>query len=181
MVLKSIKWEKPRNDWLALNTDGSVVVNFGIARGGGLTRDANGDWVTGFTRRIGTTTSFLAELWALRDGLQLCLQIHAQATLIELDSKTIIDAFNSQTHSNTIVSSIMDDCRHKVSRIPQTCFRHIYREANRCADFLAKLGTSFEGDFIVFSSPPVDLACVLEADASGLYVNRLYLEAIFVL
>lgn len=60
-----------------------------------------------------------------------------------------------------------------VPRIPQTWIRHIYKEANRCADFLAKLGTSFEGDFIVFSSPLVDLACVLEADASGLYVNRL--------
>ena len=143
------------------------------AGGGGLIRDTNGEWVTSFARRIGKTSSFLAELWALRDGLQLYLQIQGQVVLIELDSKTIVDAFNSQAYSNTIVSSIMDDCRHMILRILQTCFRHIYREANRSADYLAKLGTSIEGDFIVFHSPPVDLVSILEADASGLHVNRL--------
>lgn len=173
MVLKRINWEKPGYGWLTLNMDGLVVGNFGVARSGGLIRDTNGEWVMGFARRIGKTSSFLAELWALHDGLQLCLQIQAQAVLIELDSKTILDAFNSQAYSSTIVSSIMDDCRHMILRIPQTCLRHIYREANRCADYLAKVGTSIKGDFIVFHSPPVDLLSILEADASWLYVNRL--------
>ena len=61
----------------------------------------------------------MAELWALRDGLQLCLQIHAHFVIIELDVKAIVDAFNSQTYSNTIVSSIMDDYRHIVTQIPR--------------------------------------------------------------
>ena len=173
LVLKSVKWEKPGYGWLTLNTDGSVAGNFGVAGGGGLIRDTNGEWVTGFVRRIGKTCSFLAELWALRAGLQLCLQIQTQAMLIELDSKTIVDAFNSQGYSNTFISSIMDDCRHMISRIPQTRCRHIYREPNRCADFLAKVGTSIEDDFIVFHSPPVDLLSILEADANGLHVNKL--------
>ena len=95
MVLKSVKWEKSGYGWLTLNTDGSVVGNFGVVGGGGLIRDTNGEWVTGFARRIGKTSSFLVEQWALHDGLQLCLQIQAQAVLIELDSKTIVDAFNS--------------------------------------------------------------------------------------
>ena len=120
MVLKRINWEKPGYGWLTLNTDGLVVGNFGVAEGGGLIRDTNGEWVTDFARRIGKTSSFLAELWALHDGLQLCLQIQAQVVLIELDSKTILDAFNSQAYSNTIVSSIMDDCRYMILRIPQT-------------------------------------------------------------
>ena len=118
LVLKSVKWEKPGYGWLTLNTDGSVVGNFGVVGGGGLIRDTNGEWVTGFARRIGKTSSFLVEQWALHDGLQLCLQIQAQAVLIELDSKTIVDAFNSQGYSNTIVSSIMDDCRHMITWIP---------------------------------------------------------------
>lgn len=100
----------------------------------------------------------MAELWALRDGLQPCLQIHAQSVIIELDAKAIVDAFNSQTSYNTIVSSIMDDCKHMVSWIPQMSFRHIYREVNKCTDFLAKLGTLIESDFMVFSSPLVDLS-----------------------
>ena len=135
--------------------------------------------LTGFARKIETATSFLAELWALQDGLLLCLQVHAQAVFIELDAKAIVDAFNLQTYSNTIVSSIMDDCKHLITQIPQTRFKHVYREANRCADFLAKLGTLLERDFIVFSSPHVDLLSILKANASGLmltgYALNLYL------
>ena len=167
LVLKNIRWEKPRNGWLTLNTDGLVASGSGIAGGGGLLRDANGDWVTGFARRIGTTSSFMAELWALRDGLQLCLHLHIQAVSIELDSKSIVEIFNSQTHATTSISSLIEDCKYMISKIPQTRTRHIFREANRCADFLAKLGTFCEDDFIVFFSPPVDLLCVLEVDARG--------------
>ena len=48
-----------------------------------------------------------------------------------------------------------------------------YREANKCADFLARAGLLLESEFVVFPSPPVDLVSLLEADAVGLFVNRL--------
>ena len=89
-----------------------------------------------------------------------------------------MDAFNSPTISSSIVYSIMDDYRHMATRIPQKMFRHIYREANRCADFLARIDTLLENNFISFSSPPVDLVSMLEADASSLYVNRLCPETL---
>ena len=118
MIVKNIRWEKLRAGWLTLNTDGSAASIVGPAGGGGLVRDENGAWVMGFARRIGNASSYLAELWALRDGLQLCLQIHAQAVVIELDAKAIVDAFNSPYVSNSIVSSIMDECRYLATRIP---------------------------------------------------------------
>ena len=90
-----------------------------------------------------------------------------------------MDAFNSPTFSSSIVSSIMNDCRHMATWIPQKRFRHIYREANRCADFLARIGTLLESDFIVFSSLLMDLVSILEADANGLYVNRFCLKPLF--
>ena len=111
----------------------------------------------GFARRIGNTSGYLAKLWALRDGLQLCLQINAQSVVIELDAKAIVDAFNSPSPSNSIVSSLMDDCICLATRIPHKRFRHIYREANKCADCLARIGSLLDSDFAVFSSPPVDL------------------------
>ena len=62
MILKGVKWEKPRNGWLTLNTDGLATRISGLAGGGGLIRDGNGKWIIGFARKIGTATSFLAEL-----------------------------------------------------------------------------------------------------------------------
>ena len=118
MIVKNIRWEKLRAGWLTLNFDGSVASTVGPAGGGGLVRDENGEWVMGFARRIGNASNYLVELWALRDGLQLCLQIHAQTVVIELDVKAIVDAFNSPTVSNSVVSSIMDECRYLATRIP---------------------------------------------------------------
>ena len=65
MIMKNIRWEKPRAGWLTLNTDDSAASISSPAGGGGLVRDENGDWVKGFVRRIGSTSSYLAELWAL--------------------------------------------------------------------------------------------------------------------
>ena len=135
--------------------------------------------MTGFARRIGNTNSYMAELWALRDGLQLCLQMNAHSVIIELDAKIIMDTLNSPTSSNSFISSILEDCRHMANRIPQKIFRHIYREANKCADFLARIGLLLDNDFIMFSSQPVDLTSILEADANGLYVNRLCSKPLF--
>jgi len=179
LVLKSICWEKPREGWLTLNVDGLAAGASGKAGGGGLIRDGNGEWVIGFARKIGTTTSFMAELWALRDGLLLCLQIQAQAICVELDAKAVVDAFNMQSYSNTVISSIMDDCRHLATQISHLRVRHIYREANRCADFLAKLGLSVVSDYVELPSPPVDLLHILEDDACGMAVNRLCPVSLF--
>ena len=173
MILKSIRWEKLNEEWLTLNTDSSATGSDGLAEGGGLIRDGNGTWLIGFARKIRTATSFLAELWALRDGLRLCLQIQAQAVYIELDAKAVVDALHSQSCTNTVIYSIMEDCRHLVTQIPQTRVKHVYREANRFADFLAKLGTGLQNDFAIFSSPPVDLLSILEDDVCGFSVNRL--------
>ena len=133
----------------------------------------------GFARRIGTTNSFTAELWALRDGLLLCQQMNVQVVIIELDVRAIVDVFNHQARANTVVSSIMDDCRFLATQIPQMSIRHIYREANRSADWLAKLGLMLDSNFEFFANPPVDLFSILEADCCGLYCYRQCTESVF--
>ena len=178
MVLKSIRWEKPNTGWKKLNIDGSLVDSLGLAGGGGVVRDDQGNWVIGFARRIGPVNSFIAELWSLRDGLFLCVQAQVQALIVEMDAKALVDDFSNQTNSNVIISPLMKDCRQLASQIPQVSFRHVYRETNRCADQLAKLGSSMEIDFVVFSSP-VDIISVVESDCHGLYGNRLCLELVF--
>ena len=48
--------------WLKLNTDGAANGVMGLVGGGGVVRDENGNWVIGFSRRLGNASSFLAEL-----------------------------------------------------------------------------------------------------------------------
>lgn len=119
---------------MKLNTDGSSLGNPGLAGGGGLIRNEKGGWVVGFASKIGITSSFLAELWALRDGLNLCVSRGIAAIEVELDAKFIVDAVSNPKYSNIFASVLMDDCRHLVKQIPQTQFKHCFREASRCED-----------------------------------------------
>ncbi|KAL0016957.1 hypothetical protein SO802_004026 [Lithocarpus litseifolius] len=114
-------------------TDGSSLGNPGLAGGGGLIRDENGDWVVGFARKIGIANSFMAELWALRDGLLLCLQTHVRAVIVEMDSKVIVDTFSTHAEASSTGFAILEDCKQLVAQIPQVRFNHVYREANKCA------------------------------------------------
>ena len=86
-----IKWEKPQLGWVHLNIDGSALGNPGRVGCGGIIQNDHGDWIGGFSRSIGFTTSFIAELWALRDGLTLYSNLHFNAVDIEIDVKEIVD------------------------------------------------------------------------------------------
>ncbi|XP_075659206.1 uncharacterized protein LOC142629103 [Castanea sativa] len=89
------------------------------------------------------------------------------------DAKAIVEAIANPNYSKLFVSSLMEDCKLLVSRIPQVRFRLCYREANRCADGLARMGGKQASDFVFLSCPLVDLVKLLDFDFLGLYLNRL--------
>ena len=110
-MIRQIRWEKPDIGWVKLNTNGSFSDLLNAAGYGGLIRDDQGNWIGGFSRHIGNTDSFLAEIWALRDGLQLCHHMNLQFVIVELDASTVIDALNNPVYTNTILSPLFDDCK----------------------------------------------------------------------
>ena len=177
-VVKRTRWEKPEVGWFRLNSDGSLSGNPGPAGSGGLIRNGEGDWVYGYARKIGITTSFAEELWGLRDGLLQFLNLHLPTIEIEIDAKSIVDLLTNPRAANNVVSPLVDYCRYLISQLPRVRVKHYFREANRCADVLARLGSNQAIDFYVFSSPPVDIMNFLKADAYGLYLNRLCFKPI---
>ena len=172
-ILKMVRWERPYRGWYKLNTDGSALGNPGIAGGCSVLRDDAGLWVNDFARQIGHTTSFLAELWALRDGLTMCLDLNINALEIDLDAKVVVDLMDNSGSSNASNSSIVADCRLLISRISQVKVRHCYRESNSCADALARLGAKMFLDFLFFSSLPPSLFNIYVSDLYGLYHSKL--------
>ncbi|KAK9983118.1 hypothetical protein SO802_032643 [Lithocarpus litseifolius] len=179
MITKHIRWEKPTSGWMKLNTNGSSDDLVGVAGGGGLIRDEQGNWVAGYTRRVGKANSFTAEAWALRDGLVLCCQLNLSSIVVESDAKALIDALNNPVHDISVVSPLLDDCKQLAAQFSRIVFRHIYREANSCADHLANMGRLQSSEFVGYSSPPVDLLTLIEADCQGLYSVRHCLDSSF--
>ena len=118
----------------------------------------------------------MAELWGLRDGLILCCNLNITSIIVELDAKAIVDIFQNLDYENNVVSPILDDCRQLICRFQRIQFKHCFRQANWCANRLAKMVANRNLDFISFESPPVDLVNVMEEDFHGMYMTKLCLE-----
>ena len=177
-INKSLRWERPLLGWKKLNIDRSWLRGMDRASCGGLVRDDQGEWIAGFTRYIGSTNSFTAELWELREGLILCCNLNIEALVVELDAQAVVEVLKNNTYVNNIVSPILDDCRHLAACFQQIQFKHCYCQANRCANLLAKKGAIQESDFISFVSPPVDIYNVFEKYLNGVYFNRMCTEPV---
>lgn len=96
----------------------------GQASCGGIVRDSHGRWVFGFSKHIGITNSFVAELWGLRDELILCNNLNIIFLLVELDTKAVVDILNRLDYVNNVVSLILDDCRLLASWFHRIQFKH---------------------------------------------------------
>jgi ribonuclease HI len=148
-----VRWTPPIPGWIKLNTDGSSNGNLGPVGGGGVICDHEGNWLRGFARHIGSASSVVAELWALRDGLSLVIDMDFLIVLIEIDAFIVVSFLSTNAPRHPCLSSLVDDCRYLLQRIPQNELKHVFREANKCADSLANLGRTQEEDFVVFDSP----------------------------
>ena len=73
-----------------------------------MVRDDASRWVMGFSRSIGMTNSFAAELWGLREGLLLCSN-HINALEVKLDAKSIVDALGNPSYVNNVISPLLDE------------------------------------------------------------------------
>ena len=50
--------------------------------------------------------------------------------------------------------------------------QHCYREANICADALARRGALLPQDFVVFLDPPMEVSLLLSLDSAGVAYDR---------
>ncbi|KAF3954228.1 hypothetical protein CMV_020402 [Castanea mollissima] len=116
----AIRWERLGQGKLKLNIGGSAQRKSGLAGGGGVLRDDQGNWVLGYSRKIGRTTRFLAAWRALRDGLHLCLSKNHLDVEVELDAEIFAYALATTQQSDQPVSPLMDDLMdHSIDRFEE--------------------------------------------------------------
>ena len=103
----------------------------------------------------------------------LTIQLGINQLEVELDAKVIMELLNGAECPNQSYSPLLNDCRSLIARLVQVWVRNCFREANQCADFLAKRGCVMSENFAVFDTPPfADLYILLDSDKNGLYYYR---------
>ena len=166
-----VAWQKPPFGWAILNTDGSALGNPGRTGGGGVIRDHSSHWIKGYSRALGTTYSFTAELWALRDGLIIVKDLGITNLIVELDALSVIHMLSSDK-PYSIMEPLLSDCKSLYRTIPNKRIQHVYQEANQCANALARLGSSVVSSFVVFVEPPPVVVNLLALDVVGNFCNK---------
>lgn len=56
-VARRVRWEKPNNGWVRLNSDGYSLGNPGPASSGGLIRNDTGEWISRYARKYELQTA----------------------------------------------------------------------------------------------------------------------------
>ena len=102
---------------------------------------------------MGFSSSVAAELWALRDGLRLCIALKLPTVIIELDAKLIVDLLQNPDGHRNCIDALVSDCKTELGNIPRVQINHCYCKANKCADVLARKGALLSQDFVIFLDP----------------------------
>ncbi|XVF04810.1 hypothetical protein REPUB_Repub05bG0117600 [Reevesia pubescens] len=171
--IRWIKWEPPITGYLCLNTDGAVKTGSGIASAGGLIRDENGRWIKGFLVNIGKTDSLQAELWGMREGLRLAKDLRCRNLVTQSDAALVVNMLNTELTLNHPLGSLVNECKLLLENFQNLTLRHVFREANRCADKLANLAQLVAAGVTLLESSPPELFSLLQADSLGLEFLRL--------
>ena len=172
-VLTRVYWTKPQEGWVKLNSNGSVSGNSKKAGGGVVIRGSNGEWVAGCLRKLGNTSCIMAELWALRDGLLLAKQLSLNNICVDMDVDYLVYLLNNTFVVNLSLEPLLSDCRNLMKTFLNYTVAHVYREANRCADRLARLGADLHSNHLILYNPPPVVEDLLASDKAGHFCNRL--------
>ena len=101
------------------------------------------------------------ELWGIQDGLMLAKNQNIKKLIVKVDALTVANLFSSKNvecNSTHPYSPIIIDCMSLLRHFEEAQVKHVHREANHCADLLAKEG--FNAPMGLFVQPHLP-SCIL--------------------
>lgn len=126
-----------------MNIDGAFKASLRMASTGGLIGDHNGRWIQRFTDNIGTCTIIITELWGILIGLQMAWNRGSQKILLEVDSLTAIKLIDKETTAHNRNGSLVRHIQEWLIKEWEVKMKHIFREANSCADKLTNIVATY--------------------------------------
>ncbi|XP_057418984.1 uncharacterized protein LOC130713213 [Lotus japonicus] len=162
------RWSVPPAGRLKLNTDGAFD-HVGTRSGmGGLVRDASGYWVCGFYAGATSANPLLAEIEALKLGLNMLWDANLRCVDCEVDCLDIVQALANNTYQFHVQASNLLELKLLLDRDWDVELRHISRDANDAADCLAGLGSRLQCSYTYLEVPPHELCPILARDLLAL-------------
>lgn len=166
--LPQVRWQAPRNGNFKLNVDGSFNIATNLMCTGGLLRDAQGEWKSGFSSVEGPGDPLLAELIAVRNGLHYAWEEGVRLLQCESDSLDVVQLLTEgKDHSFHVHAGVIEDILQLTKRDWSIQISHVLREANMCADHLARTAAWDTTSSKTWNVPPSLLEDIILHDRLG--------------
>ncbi|GLU15088.1 hypothetical protein SLE2022_316150 [Rubroshorea leprosula] len=118
----------------------------------------------GMTR---TTSSFMVELWACREGLRLACSLGIFHLVLKMNSMLVVQLVQARSASTGIALSLFADINSLLNSFSHCVIRHPLREGNYTANYMPFLGHSMALGPTLFTTPPAGLSLILHGDIMG--------------
>ena len=93
--------------------------------------------------------------------------------VINVDAAEVISLFSKPSSDNQLTQPIVADCRNMLQVFQEYHMQHCFRETNKVADLLAKLGRGQSEPFISYVTPPFVVMKALSIDCNAIPCTRL--------
>lgn len=166
-MARYIQWNNNNFEGNILNVDGSCNGTPSRAGFGGLFRNSSGYYLAGFSGYIPASSDILqAELTAIYQGLIMAKDMGIADLTCYSDSLVAINTIKEASSNYHVYAVLIHEIKVLLVQT-NVSLHHTLREANQCADFLAKLGASSDDTLLAHPQPPDDLRPLLRTDALG--------------
>ncbi|CAN1839814.1 Putative ribonuclease H protein At1g65750 [Linum perenne] len=136
-----VNWQAGQEGWVTVNSDGSVLGTRGRAAAGGILRQANGQGIRAYAMNLGVCSITRAEIRGALEGIKQAWNAGYRRVEVQLDSQAaiaiLLDKSASVSHQHALE---VLEFRDWLGRDWALKLKHVYREANRVADYLASYG-----------------------------------------
>ena len=156
-IPREVQWTRPAIGSIKVNVDGSRSKNPSRAGFGGLLRDNVGDWIFGFSGFLGDRDILFAELASIKAGLLAAWQLNYRDVSVETDSIEAWRLVTSPHQPFHLCGSLLANIKSLLGRLWKVEVVHILREANYCADMMAKIGLDQSGAMRSWITPLAEL------------------------
>ncbi|CAN1729404.1 Putative ribonuclease H protein At1g65750 [Linum perenne] len=160
--------------WTVVNSDGSVRGDRGQAAAGGILRDCQGQCIQAFSINLGVCSITRAEIRGALEGIRRAWADGFRKVEVRMDSQAAIailtDSKQSIEHQHALE---VLEFRNWVDKDWELRLKHVYREANQAADFLANLGHSLTRGCHSIPISNCNLAYYVRYDCLGISEPRM--------
>lgn len=108
----------------------------------------------------------------LHDGLNLASFLGIKNLIVQIDVLAIVHLLRNSA-TNLALEPLLSGCRNLLRTFPRIQIKHVFKEANQCADALAKLGAKIFAMFVSFDIPPAVVVNLLTLERATTSCNRL--------